>query len=108
MKDEGILVISRGEVASLLGVAECVAAVEEAFRLDAEGMSLPPGVLETLTDEGGFHVKAAGLRLPGGTYYAAKVNGNFPRNPGRTGRPTIQGVVVLSDGEDGRPLALLD
>jgi ornithine cyclodeaminase/alanine dehydrogenase-like protein (mu-crystallin family) len=31
-----------------------------------------------------------------------------PANGARRGLPTIQGVVVLSDGEDGRPLALLD
>jgi ornithine cyclodeaminase/alanine dehydrogenase-like protein (mu-crystallin family) len=56
---------------------------------------------------GGFHVKAAGLRLAR-FYVAAKLNANFPDNGARRGLPTIQGVVVLSDGEDGRPLALLD
>jgi ornithine cyclodeaminase/alanine dehydrogenase-like protein (mu-crystallin family) len=56
---------------------------------------------------GGFHVKAAGVRLSR-FYVAAKLNANFPDNGARRGLPTIQGVVVLSDGEDGRPLALLD
>ena len=102
------LLITRSEVASLLGLAECIDAVEEAFRLHAEGRSLPPGVLETLTEGGGFHIKAAGLRLRGGSYFAAKVNGNFPLNPERFGLPTIQGVVVLCDAERGRPLAVMD
>ena len=102
------LLITRSEVASLLGLAECIDAVEEAFRLHAEGQSLPPGVLETLTEGGGFHIKAAGLRLSGGSYFAAKVNGNFPLNPERFGLPTIQGVVVLCDAERGRPLAVMD
>ena len=102
------LLITRSEVASLLGLADCIDAVEEAFRLHAEGQSLPPGVLETLTSDGGFHIKAAGLRLSGGSYFAAKVNGKFPLNPERFGLPTFQGVVVLCDAERGRPLAVMD
>jgi alanine dehydrogenase len=108
METEAMLLLTRNEVASLLGLAECIGAVEEAFRLHAEGMSLPPGVLETLTEDGGFHIKAAGLRLAGGSYYAAKVNGNFPLNPERFGLPTIRGVVILFDAERGRPLAVMD
>lgn len=108
METEATLLLNRSEVASLLGLSECIDAVEEAFRLHAEGMSLPPGVLETLTGEGGFHIKAAGLKLGGGSYFAVKVNGNFPLNRERFGLPTIQGVVVLCDAERGRPLALMD
>ncbi|HLL76599.1 MAG TPA: ornithine cyclodeaminase family protein [Pyrinomonadaceae bacterium] len=108
MATEGLLLITRGEVASLLDMAECIAAVEEAFRAHAEGRSLAPGVLETLTADGGFHIKAAGLATAGRAYYAAKVNGNFPQNAERFGLPTIQGVVVLCDAERGRPLAVLD
>jgi alanine dehydrogenase len=105
---EATLLITRGEVASLLSLADCIDAVEEAFRLHAAGLSLPPGVLETLTTDGGFHIKAAGLPLSGRGYYAAKVNANFPLNPERHGLPTIQGVIALFDAERGRPLAILD
>ncbi|HZI67889.1 MAG TPA: ornithine cyclodeaminase family protein, partial [Thermoanaerobaculia bacterium] len=59
-------------------------------------------------DRGGFHVKAAGLKLHGRGYFAAKTNANFPGNPARSGRPTIQGVVLLFDADDGAPLAVLD
>jgi ornithine cyclodeaminase/alanine dehydrogenase-like protein (mu-crystallin family) len=108
METEATLLVTRSEVASLLGLAECIDAVEAAFRQHAEGLSPPPGVLETLTADGGFHIKAAGLRLAGGSYFAAKVNANFPLNRERFGLPTIQGVVVLCDTERGRPLAILD
>jgi len=108
MKPDGTLILKRSEVASLLGLGECIGAVEEAFRLNEEGQSLPPGVLETLTGGGGFHIKAAGLKLAAGTYYAAKVNANFPQNMSRRGLPTVQGVVALFDGESGYPLALMD
>lgn len=108
MKPESTLIMGRGEVASLLSLGECIEAVEEAFRLHEEGRSLPPGVLETLTGGGGFHIKAAGLRLADRTYFAAKVNANFPQNMSRWGLPTIQGIIALYDGESGYPLALMD
>lgn len=85
MNPDGTLILKRSEVASLLNLGECIGAVEEAFRLNEEGQSLPPGVLETLTGDGGFHIKAAGLRLADRTFYAAKVNANFPQNMGRRG-----------------------
>ncbi len=47
MKTEATLFLTRGEVASLPGLDDCIDAVEEAFRLHAEGSGLPPGVLET-------------------------------------------------------------
>jgi len=108
MKPDGTLILKRSEVASLLTLGECIGAVEEAFRLNEEGQSFPPGVLETLTETGGFHIKAAGLKLAARTYYAAKVNANFPQNMSKWGLPTIQGVIALFDGENGYPLALLD
>ena len=100
------LLLTRGDVAALLTLDECIAAVEHAFALQAEGKALGPGVLGLHVPGGGFHVKAAGLPL-GRFYVAAKLNANFPDNPAR-GLPTIQGVVVLSDGETGQPLALMD
>jgi alanine dehydrogenase len=108
MNPDGTLILKRGEIASLLSLRECIEAVEEAFRSNAEGRSLPPGVLETLTEDGGFHIKAAGLKFADRIYYAAKVNGNFPQNTSRWGLPTIQGTIVLCDGERGYPLALMD
>jgi len=103
----GTLVLTRADVRRLLGWEECIAAVEAAFRLHAEGRSFAPGVLGVRSREGGFHVKAAGLDL-GRLYFAAKTNANFPDNPVRRGLPAIQGLVVLCDGEDGRLLAVLD
>jgi alanine dehydrogenase len=102
------LLLSRRDVADLLTLAECVAAVEEAFREHARGRALPPAILGVPAEEGGFHVKAAGLRMGGRVYFAAKTNANFPGNPGRSGLPTIQGIVLLFDGENGTPLAVLD
>jgi len=101
------LILTRRHVQSLLGFDECIAAVEAAFRLHAEGRSLPPGVLGVRSREGAFHIKAAGLELSR-LYFASKTNANFSDNPRRHGLPAIQGVIVLCDGDDGRPLAVMD
>lgn len=99
--------MSGDAVRSLLDVDSCIAAVETAFRAAAAGATLPAGALGTRAPNGGFHVKAAGLTLER-EYYVAKVNANFPANPSRHGRPTVQGVIALFDATDGTVLALMD
>jgi ornithine cyclodeaminase/alanine dehydrogenase-like protein (mu-crystallin family) len=101
------LVITGDDVRAVLGVEDCIAAVETAFRRHAEGAASPPAALGVHVAGGGFHVKAAALAL-GRPYFAAKLNGNFPGNPARSGLPTIQGIVALCDADNGRLLALLD
>lgn len=107
MKPKGTLLLSRRDVAALLSLEECIVAVEQAFKADAEGRSLSPGVLGIHARDGGFHIKAAGLELSR-PYFAAKVNGNFFQNQQRFGLPNIQGVIVLCDAENGYPLAVMD
>ena len=101
------LVLSRSDVLDLLSLPDCIHAVEGAFRLHAEGRTLGPGVLSVHAQGGGFHIKAAGL-VGQRSYFAAKTNGNFSDNPGRWGLPTIQGTIVLADGANGTPLAIMD
>jgi alanine dehydrogenase len=101
------LILTRTDVTSLLDLRDCIEAVEDAFRQHALGTAIPPAVLGVLVNEGGFHIKAAGIHQPR-PLFAAKVNGNFTDNPERYGRPTIQGVIVLADLTNGTPLAVLD
>jgi ornithine cyclodeaminase/alanine dehydrogenase-like protein (mu-crystallin family) len=91
-------------VAGLLSPDDCITAVEAAFRAAGQGLTGPPAVLGMAGEGGGFHIKAARL----GRHFAVKTNANFPDNGARNGLPTIQGVIVLCDAVDGRPLALLD
>ncbi len=101
------LVLTRRDVAALLPLDACIAAVEQAFRLHGEGKTTAPGVLGLHVQRGGFHIKAGVLELAR-PYFVAKTNANFPDNPGRYGLPTIQGVLVLADAELGTPLAVMD
>ena len=102
-----MLILSRREVMELLTLDSCIEAVERAFRLHAEQQTFGPGVLGLPTEDGGFHIKVAGLRGDR-NYFAAKTNGNFPNNARRFGLPTIQGTVVLADASNGIPLAVMD
>ena len=107
MKPDGTLVLTGRDVAALLTIEECMAAVEHAFKIYGEGKTSPPGILGVHARDGGFHIKA-GLMELNRSYFAAKVNANFPENAKRFDLPTIQGVVVLCDAESGYPLALMD
>jgi alanine dehydrogenase len=101
------LLLTQSDVAGLLDLRECIAAVEDAFRLHAIGKAGQPGVLGIHVEDGSFHLKAAALTLER-PYFAAKLNGNFPQNGPRLGLPTIRGVLALCDATNGAPLAVMD
>jgi ornithine cyclodeaminase/alanine dehydrogenase-like protein (mu-crystallin family) len=85
---------------------DCVQVVDQAFRLHGEGRAPAPGVLGVHAQGGGFHIKTGTLPLSR-NYFAAKTNANFPGNPAR-GLPTIQGVILLFDADNGQVLAAMD
>lgn len=101
------LLFTRSDVVRLLPVPRCIDAVEAAFRLLGQGKAQPPGTLAVHGEGGGFHIKAGLLAWGDRVYFAGKTNGNFPANAER-GLPTIQGLVMLCDGSDGRVLAVMD
>lgn len=107
MIGEGTLLLARHDVTKLLTIEDSIAAVERVFGLYGEGKTAKPGILSVEAVNGGFHLKAGLLNLDR-SYFAAKVNANFPENPKRLGLPTIQGLVMLCDGEYGSPLAVMD
>src|SRR5207248_4398248 len=93
------LLLTGSDVADLLTLDDCISAVEEAFRAHGEGRLHPPGILSEHAERGAFHIKTSTI----GRYFVAKTNANFPRR-----QPTIQGVLLLFDTEDGTPLAVMD
>lgn len=105
---DNTILLKRADVAALLTLEECIAAVEEAFREYGMGCTSAPRVLGMPAVDGGFHIKAALLGLSAGSYFAAKLNGNFFHNSERFAMPNIQGVLVLCDARNGYPLAVMD
>jgi len=94
-----VLFLSRADVASLLDLDDCIAAVERAFAMLGRGELPPPAIAGVHATGGAFHIKAA---IAGGRF-AAKINANF-----FDAVPRIKGVVMLADARDGTPLAIMD
>lgn len=107
MRPQGTVLLKRQDIAALLTLEDCIASVEQAFRLHGEGRTPPPGILGFHSHGGAFHLKAGLLELAS-PYFAVKANGNFFQNRRRFGMPNIQGIIALYDGENGYPLALMD
>lgn len=101
------LILSRSEVAKLLTIEECMGAVESAFKMFAEGKVDPPKVLGLHASNGGLHIKAGAMKL-NSNYIVAKMNSNFPGNPGKFNLPTIQGAIAVFNADNGAILALID
>ena len=107
MKSGEVMFLTSADIRALLTPDDCIAAVERIFRMYGEGEASAPGVLSLHADGGAFHIKAGLLNLDR-SYFAAKINGNFPENDTRYGLPTIQGVISLHDASNGSVLALAD
>ena len=101
------LILTGSDVTRSLAPAECREAIERAFAELGQGRAAAPRSIGFEVRGGSFHAKAA-LLDAGRPMFVAKLNGNFPGNPATNGLPTIQGVLVLSDARDGRPLAVMD
>ncbi|GAB1489274.1 ectoine utilization protein EutC [Opitutaceae bacterium] len=102
------LLLNRSEVGALFSLADCIPTVESAFAAHATGAAFPPALMHVDADGGEFHYKAGGLRVGERVYTAIKANGGFFQNRARLGLPNIQGLIILADGSNGCPLAVMD
>src|SRR5437763_9827252 len=99
-----IPVFSRAHVEAAVSPERALDAVRDAFLAYARGeWTMPPKVYVTNYPAGDFRAMPA---LGGGRALLKWIN-SFPGNPAR-GLPTVSGVVLVSDAEDGRLLAMLD
>jgi ornithine cyclodeaminase/alanine dehydrogenase-like protein (mu-crystallin family) len=96
-------ILTQTDVAALLTIDDCIAAVQSVFRDYGEGRIAPPQSLGVHATNGTFHIKAAVADV-----FAAKINANFPANPRAHGLPTIQGLIIVMDVDRGTPLGILD
>jgi ornithine cyclodeaminase/alanine dehydrogenase-like protein (mu-crystallin family) len=100
-----MVLVFRGEdVRRAVSPQEAYDAVRAAFVAHARGeWTMPPKVYVSSYPAGDFRAMPA----LGGGHAVLKWVTSFPGNPAR-GLPTVTGLVLLSDAEDGRLLALLD
>ena len=101
---EGVPVFTGKQVAQAVSPGRAVEAVREAFVAHARGeWTMPPKVYVTNYPAGDFRAMPA----LGGGHALLKWVTSFPGNPAH-GLPTVTGVVLLSDAENGRLRAVLD
>jgi alanine dehydrogenase len=99
-----VAVFSAGDVYDAVSPTDAYDAVRAAFVAYArEEWSMPPKVYVTNYPAGDFRAMPA----IGDGHALLKWVTSFPGNPAR-GLPTVTGLVLLSDAEDGRLLAVLD
>jgi alanine dehydrogenase len=99
-----IPVFRAADVGAAVSPREAYDAVRDAFVAHARGeWSMPPKVYVTNYPAGDFRAMPA----LGAGHALLKWVTSFPGNPAR-GLPTVTGLVLLSDAEDGRLLAVLD
>ncbi len=101
-----VALLSAEDLKRVLTPGVCLNALEAAYRALGEDPESEPKTLGFKANRGSFHIKA-GVYPKTRQIFAAKLNANFPGNPAQ-GLPTIQGLVVLVDGANGIPLAVMD
>jgi ornithine cyclodeaminase len=92
--------LNETEIRELIGPAEALAAVREAFIAFADGRATLPGVigLELHEQEGEVHIK--GAYLHGAPYWSIKAATGFYRNPG-LGLPLLGGLSLVFSATTG-------
>lgn len=98
-----LVIIDAADVARLGGYLELVDALEAAHRQ-------PPAAVERIVYGPDGHAERL-LALPAwqaGEAIGVKLVTVFPDNPATNGLPSVQALVVLFDGVNGRPLAMID
>lgn len=95
-----VRILLEPEIRALIGPAEALREVREAFALLGRGEATLPGVIGLdLPDGSEVHVKAAYLH--GSPYVVVKEAGGFPGNAGQ-GLPTGSGVMLVFSASTGR------
>jgi alanine dehydrogenase len=106
--NDAAIVLSARDVRRFLAMRDCIDAIAGTMRAHEAGKSSGPSSAGFALPLGSFHAKLAAIEDEGRQFVVVKANVNLPGNQARSGRPTIQGALVLLDGDDGRVLAVMD
>jgi len=97
------LLLDKNAVRRLIDMPEVLGAVEEAFRLHAEGKSSMPPKSYLSVEKGDFRAMPAALPGGAGIKWVNVHPGNRARN-----LPTVMAVIIYNDRETGYPLAVME
>lgn len=104
-----MLVLTREEIASLLTMADAIAAVEDGFaRLSAGEVIMPQRTATPIEANAGLHLSMPAYVAGNPGVLTVKIVTVYRENPSRYGQPMIQGVLLLHDARTGELLSLMD
>jgi ornithine cyclodeaminase/alanine dehydrogenase-like protein (mu-crystallin family) len=108
--DRRTLILTASEVLSCLDIDEIFGVVEETFRETGLGRTiLPPKLFMYLPGEGHNDFMFAGpASVPSAKAVGVKIVTGYKANPEKFGLPHILAVMILTDPENGYPLAMFD
>src|SRR5256712_6137381 len=101
-----VLLLSEREIRDLIGPAEALPAVRDAFVRMARGEAILPGVIHLDIPKSGAEAHVKGAHLQGSGSFTIKVASGSYANPDR-GLPTGSGIVLVFDATTGFPQAVL-
>src|SRR2546428_1451976 len=101
-----VLLLSEPEIRELVGPAEALPAVRDAFVRLARGEAILPGVIHLDVPNSGAEVHVKGAHLQGSRFFTIKVASGSYTNPER-GLPVGSGIVLVFDSTTGFPRAVL-
>jgi len=101
-----VLLLSEREIRDLIGPAEALPAVRDAFVRMARGEATLPGVIHLDIPKSGAEAHVKGAHLQGSRSFTIKVASGSHANPDR-GLPTGSGIVLVFDATTGFPQAVL-
>ncbi len=101
-----LLLLSEREIRGLIGPAEALPAVRDAFVRLARGEAIVPGVIHLDIPKSGAEVHVKGAHLHGSRFFTIKVASGSYANPDR-GLPVGSGIVLVFDATTGFPQAVL-
>ncbi len=104
-----MLILTRTQIKSLLTMTDAIRAVEDGFRQLAAGQVVMPQRAATpLAPYNGLHLSMPAFVGGDPGALSVKLVAVYPDNPAHHGLPMIQGLLLLHDATNGKPLALMD
>ena len=103
-----VLILSRADVEALIDRDRLVDAIAAAMRELSSGEASVPPRTAAMVERVGGALLAMPAYVPGAGALAAKLVGQFPRNPADHGLPSHVAVIASFDPETGVPEAVMD
>ena len=107
MSSPKIRLLSGDDVRRALSMAQSIDLMKEAFAQLSSGRAVVPQRLSMEMPELGARALVMPVHLLKGGQFGMKIVSLFTQNPGK-GLPYIQALMLVFDGSDGHPLALMD